>query len=782
MACLSEESDHPIPDSMTEFRRLFARISLGVFFAAFVLANTPLSSAEYAFATETILEGGYDYSETESHWVYDREVSFVEYLETSYKDVEGATILNFDLVLDEDEFAHAVVNVSGVGLQYITNESGTWEYETIWPDTATAANSYVGIRMDSNANGTFHVVYESANDGLLYLYNSAGTWKNWTVATLAASYDSVDFNLDNLNDIHIVYLNMTGDLTYATFQNFENRTAMAKTFLNATRTTLETRDSSGYQTFGEVRIALKGKIPVIVFERTYGTLGIDYYQKKPVGTTWSSVRNIVTGSYNLLDMEYDQSNELHVWTGKVSHLYEHLLSSGAWTSKDTTVSSYDYYNADFMFNPLHDDIVVGSWCYDTTCEVFEQDSGVSERSIVDYVTGVQSENETALALTSRGVPHLLYTDAAEPGYLKYAASTEVREEAATSVSSDVMYPSLVTDSARNPYIAYYSYYTSGGRPTGDLMLASDTGAGWSTQAIDTSGDTGLHPDLAIDENDDLYVSYYYASDGTYSYNHLKYASNCSGSWVTDTVDGMGTGAHAVGEYSAIAVDSSGQVHIVYYDDTDDSLRYATSLNPCSSSPGWTTEAIDETVGADVGQEVSMVMDATGTLYFSYYDATNEHLKYGYGTSGAWTTSTLDSTDSNGHYSSIGHDSAKNVHISYYSSTDTSLRYITNKLSGFPHFIPGIKYGWTPETVDDSASVGLYTSLVLNSEDVPFISYYDGSAQNLKFAFLDGSTWDLSVLDGDYTSTGLWSTLAVDNLDFFHVGYVDSSDDLQYIKF
>lgn len=779
MACLSEESGYFIPDFMPEFPRLFARIFLGVFFVTLGLANAPLSSAEYAFTTETILEGGYDYSETESHWVYDPEVSLNEYLEITYREVEGASILNFDLVLDENEFAHAVVNVGGVGLQYITNESGTWVYETIWPDTATDLNSYVGIKMDSN--GTFHVVYESANDGLLYLYNSTGTWRDWTVATIAGSYDSVDFGLDTLNDIHIVYLNATGDLTYATFQNFANRTAASKTLLNATRTILESRDSSGYQTFGEVRLALNGKNPYVVFERIYGTLGIDYYLKKPVGT-WSTVKNIVTGSENLLDIQFDQSQELHVWTGKVSHLYEYLLSSGTWTSTDTSVSSYDYYNADFMFNPLHDGIVVGSWCYNTTCEVFEQQTGVSGRSIVDYVTGVQSENETALALTKRGVPHLLYTDAAEPEYLKYAASTEVREEAAASVAGEVMYPSIVTDSSRNPYIAYYNYYTSGGRPTGDLMLASDTGAGWSTLAIDTTGDTGLHPDLAIDENDALYISYYYASDGTYSQDNLMFASNCNGTWVTDTVDGVGTGSHSVGEYSAIAVDSTGQVHIVYYDDTDDSLRYATSLNTCGSSMSWTTEAIDETVGADVGQEVSMVMDETGVLYFSYYDATNSNLKYGYGTSGAWTTTTLDSTDANGHYSSIGLDSTKKVHISYYSSTDSSLRYITNKTSGLPPFIMGIKIGWIPKTVDDSASVGLYTSLVMNSEDTPFISYYDGSNQDLKFAFLDGSTWDLSILDGAYTSTGLWSTLAVDNLDFFHIGYVDSGDDLQYLKF
>ncbi len=54
---------------------------------------------------------------------------------------------------------------------------------------------------------------------------------------------------------------------------------------------------------------------------------------------------------------------------------------------------------------------------------------------------------------------------------------------------------------------------------------------------------------------------------------LKYATNASGAWVTSTIDSAGD----VG--TSIAIDSSNNVHISYYDyydDTNADLKYATN--------------------------------------------------------------------------------------------------------------------------------------------------------------------------------------------------------------
>ena len=65
--------------------------------------------------------------------------------------------------------------------------------------------------------------------------------------------------------------------------------------------------------------------------------------------------------------------------------------------------------------------------------------------------------------------------------------------------------------------------------------------------------------------------------------------------------------------------------------------------------------------------------------------------------------------------------------------------------------------WHIETVDGTGSVGLYSSIALDSSDYPHISYYDHTNDNLKYAYYDGSSWHFESPDtvgivGYHTST------------------------------
>ncbi len=79
------------------------------------------------------------------------------------------------------------------------------------------------------------------------------------------------------------------------------------------------------------------------------------------------------------------------------------------------------------------------------------------------------------------------------------------------------------------------------------------------------------------------------------------------------------------------------------------------------------------------------------------------------------------------------DSSNNPHIAfggdhlYYASYDGS--------------------NWTFETVDPSDGVGLFTSLALDSQNKPHITYYDTIHGALKYAFYDGAGWNIITLDG-----------------------------------
>ena len=97
---------------------------------------------------------------------------------------------------------------------------------------------------------------------------------------------------------------------------------------------------------------------------------------------------------------------------------------------------------------------------------------------------------------------------------------------------------------------------------------------------------------------------------------LKYATNASGSWVTTMVDSGGD----VGDYSSLAVNSSGYAYISYYDKTNGNLKYATN------APGsWVITVVDS--DGDVGNYSSLAMDVSGYVHISYFDTTNYDLKY-----------------------------------------------------------------------------------------------------------------------------------------------------------
>ena len=235
------------------------------------------------------------------------------------------------------------------------------------------------------------------------------------------------------------------------------------------------------------------------------------------------------------------------------------------------------------------------------------------------------------------------------------------------------YTSLAVHGSGRVHVSYW-YGTNGDLKYATCAANCTTAANWEAVAVDQGGFLGGYTSLAVDASDRVHVSYY---DGTN--NDLKYAT-CAAScttaanWQTVAVDQSGF----VGPYTSLAVDASGRVHVSYYDGTNGDLKYATCAASCTSAGSWQTVAVDQS--QNVGQYTSLAVDASGRVHVSYYDETNGDLKYttcaaSCTTAASWQTVAIDQSGDVGYFTSLALDGNGGVHVSYFDRTNVDLKYI-----------------------------------------------------------------------------------------------------------
>ena len=130
--------------------------------------------------------------------------------------------------------------------------------------------------------------------------------------------------------------------------------------------------------------------------------------------------------------------------------------------------------------------------------------------------------------------------------------------------------------------------------------------------------------------------------------------------------------------------------------------------------------------------------------------------------GSWGTSTVDSVVGVGKYSSIGVGTSGAVYISYYDNSNRDLKYATT-VSG----------SWATSAVDSVADVGKYSSIAVGTSGAVYISYYDDTNGDLKYATNVSGSWVSSAVDsvadvGEYSSIGVGTSGAV------YISYYDDT--------
>ena len=101
----------------------------------------------------------------------------------------------------------------------------------------------------------------------------------------------------------------------------------------------------------------------------------------------------------------------------------------------------------------------------------------------------------------------------------------------------------------------------------------------------------------------------------------------------------------------------------------------------------------------------------------------------------WHVTVVDDSGTVGGFTSLALDSAGYPHTSYYREYNW-----TDEMGGgdlmYAEYLPG--WGWYTQPVDSASNVGWHTSLALDESNSPWIAYHDRTHGNVKYTHWTGS--------------------------------------------
>ena len=304
-----------------------------------------------------------------------------------------------------------------------------------------------------------------------------------------------------------------------------------------------------------------------------------------------------------------------------------------------------------------------------------------------------------------------------------------------------------------------------GRPMSHALDYSTVFLADGKQTAASSGTVGVGTHIALDSNGDVHICSKLPAP-----NHdLYYTTNASGSWDSAVIDSSGN----LGGDCFILLDSDDDIHITYRDDSNTNLKYATkALSSNIAASNWDVSTMDN--NGDVGNFGSMAVDANDTLHVAYYSSSGSCLKYATLDDGSttWSREIVESTNDVGKFTSIALDSHGKPHITYRDTTNTQLRY-AHKMGS----------SWETTTIDSTSLSGTGTSLAIDSSDDLHVAYKTNSTEIAYMTNRSGS-WVKTTLDAN--SSGSWGVnyidIMLDEGDDPHVVYSDMVDyDIFYMS-
>lgn len=350
---------------------------------------------------------------------------------------------------------------------------------------------------------------------------------------------------------------------------------------------------------------------------------------------------------------------------------------------------------------------------------------------------------TSIALDDNGYPVIAYQDLTHRDLKlircadKHCADTEAMDiKVLVSEGLVGLYNSLQLDSQGRPVISFYDATVG----TLKVLRCDQPVCDQFSIAVPDSTDdiVGSHSSLILDADDHPVISYYDASNGDLKFIRCDDPA-CRGDEAANilTLDSTGD----VGLYSSVILNKQ-NLPVISYHSAEDGLKLLFCKNPvCQSDDAHIVNPLIVNPLEDAsGWFGSVVLGESGNPIVSFYDIDSGDLRLlicdDHVCSGneSRNVAELDTEADVGAYNSLALNQQGNPVLSYHDSTNGKLKMAFCEDSACGSFrIDSVG------TEGESGAVwGLFSSLVLDENGQPVVSFYDATNGDLRLLYCSGA--------------------------------------------
>ena len=523
----------------------------------------------------------------------------------------------------------------GDNLRLAIYNGATWSIEIVDSTPDSGQNPVIQV----DAAGNIHIVYGCGND-LMYVFRADGSteWLNHIIRPNIYSY--VCMQVDTDNHVHLaardslrrmIYLYYDGNewleeyVELGSYRNWGGSLALTSDnqpvicFTSGlilgydstgnpihgdVNTKIASRDSTGWtvntiyamgaQLFNQALILDDNGFPFFV--------GIDhnsFLHDGVVSVHWNGyvwdievIEDPNQWIFSSFNLKKDQQGRFHLVYNLGGQMKYAVKTGASWNIQ--TVSTDEHYWASLALTSTDDPVIAAFSKYNdppdsNRVDVAQKDASGWVLETVD--TSAHRDNfshgsdRLALAMDSQGSPHCVV---AHQGALYHVFLQDAEWVFEIITDENYWHSDIFIDDQDHLHVCFGSYY------------AVNEGGGWNIQPIDIEDSQAIS--LALDLDGYPCLAAYGYHSGYLTFVRLRSTQE----WYHWDIE---TGGDA-GEYSAIAIDSTGLAHISYYDAVNNDLKYAKGFDNA-----WTIETVDSEGFTGYYNEITL--DSNDLPYISF---------------------------------------------------------------------------------------------------------------------------------------------------------------------